>query len=186
MKYVLFLCNFFQTKANVRFFFSKLNDIYILFSTFIALTLNLCKTWYWTDSEVFECHQNNAKRLILLFVFLPVFFFLSKGTLCILLVFIYILLIFNGCVLSIYRAVFYSLLFLHVGPYFNIFSIHVMFVVTGIASGCVWFIVDIFFFDPEQNIFDNKIYVIKHLGFVTYLAHLNQRLNWAFVITCFP
>lgn len=145
MKYVLFLCNFFQTKANVRFFFSKLNDIYILFSTFIALTLNLCKTWYWTDSEVFECHQNNAKRLILLFVFLPVFFFLSKGTLCILLVFIYILLIFNGCVLSIYRAVFYSLLFLHVGPYFNIFSIHVMFVVTGIASGCVWFIVDIFF-----------------------------------------
>lgn len=96
----IFMQFFFKRKLMLDFFFPNWMT-YILFSTFIALTLNLCKTWYWTDSEVFECHQNNAKRLILLVVFLPVFF-LSKGTLCILLVFIYILLIFNGCVLSIY------------------------------------------------------------------------------------
>lgn len=165
---VIFLCNLFKNENLMFIIFKKRMGIFTtenFYSSDFKLNVKF-------DIElILNAIRISLNVFILLVVFFFYLFFFIKQWYS-----VYPLGVFLTYCLSwmvVYLVYIYSRLVLHVGPYFIIFSNHVMHDVTGIAFGCVWFIVD-FFFDPEQNIFHNKMYVIKHLWFVTFLTCLNE------------
>lgn len=135
---VIFLCNLFKNENLMFIIFKKRMGIFTTenfynsdFKLNVKFDIELILNAIRISLNVF---------MLLVVLFYMFFFFLRNDTLYPLGVFL------TYCLSSmvVYLVYIYSRLVLHVGPYFIIFSNHVMHDVTGIAFGCVWFIVDFF------------------------------------------